>query len=57
MTESAATFIEHDALVRSFAIIGDPAYEVATRGFGFGTRIFGTVKFSAGAPAFCPDTV
>ena len=57
MTESTAAFIEHDAFNRSLSIKGDPAYEVPTRGAEVGPIIIGTVKFSARALAFCPDTL
>ena len=57
MTESAAAFIEHGAFDHSLPIKGDPAYEVPTRGAEVGPIIIGTVKFSAGVLAFCPDTL
>ncbi len=57
MTKSAAASIEHDALNRSLARKVDRAYQLATRRFVFCPRTFGVEKVSAGALAFCPDTL
>ena len=56
-SESAATFIEHDALIRFFVMKGDSTYEVPTKGLEFGPLISGAMKFSAKALAFWPDTL